>query len=65
MKQLPSRRRVEKMREREANAGLDADDAAARWLDEHDPPPAPEAPKSARKSKALHRFRQQQQKRGT
>jgi hypothetical protein len=50
------------MREREANAGLEPDDAAARWLDEHDPPPAPETPKSARKSKALHRFRQQQQR---
>ena len=50
------------MREREANVGLDPDDAAANWLDEHDPPPVPETPKSARKSKALHRFRQQQKK---
>ncbi|HZR94323.1 MAG TPA: hypothetical protein VFA56_01430 [Gaiellaceae bacterium] len=53
-----SRRRVQKMREREANAGIDPADAAARWLDEHDPPPAPQPPKAARKSKALHRFRQ-------
>jgi len=53
-----SRKRVEKMREREASAGLDPEDAAAKWLDEHDPPPAPEMPKSARKSKALHRFRE-------
>jgi hypothetical protein len=52
------------MREREAKAGLEADDAAAKWLDEHDPPPAPETPKSAHKSKALHQFRQQQKKRG-
>jgi hypothetical protein len=49
------------MRQREAAAGLDADDAAAKWLDEHDPPPAPAPPKSAHKSKTLHRFRQQQQ----
>jgi hypothetical protein len=64
MKRPPSRRRVEKMREREANVGLEPDDSAARWLDEHDPPPVPETPKSAHKSKTLHRFRQQQQKKG-
>jgi hypothetical protein len=64
MKKPPSRRTVEKMREREASVGLDADDAAAQWLDERDPPPAPATPKSARKSKALHQFRQQQEKRG-
>ena len=45
------------MREREASAGLDADDAAAKWLDEHDPPPAPHTPRSARKSKLLHQYR--------
>jgi hypothetical protein len=56
-----SRRRVEKMREREAKVGLEPDDAAAKWLEEHDPPPPPETPKSARKSKALHRFRRQQE----
>jgi hypothetical protein len=49
------------MREREASVGLEADDAAAKWLAEHDPPPAPETPKAARKSKTLHRFRRQQQ----
>ena len=49
------------MREREARVGLDPDDPAAQWLGEHDPPPAPATPKSARKSKTLHRFRQQQQ----
>jgi hypothetical protein len=47
------------MRERERAVGLDAGDAAAKWLEEHDPPPEPETPKAARKSKALHRFRQQ------
>jgi hypothetical protein len=50
------------MREREAKVGLEGDDAAAKWLDEHDPPPAPATPKSAHKSKTLHRFRQQQQR---
>jgi hypothetical protein len=42
--------------------GLDAGDEAAQWLEEHDPPPEPKAPKSATKSKTLHRFRQRQQK---
>jgi hypothetical protein len=45
------------MREREASAGLDPDDEAARWLAEHDPEPRPEPPKAARKSKMLHQFR--------
>ena len=61
MKQPPSRRAVEKMRERERTTGLDADDAAARWLGEHDPPPVPQTPKAARKSKALHQFRRRQE----
>jgi hypothetical protein len=52
------RRRLEQRAERERSAGLDPDDEAARWLDEHDPKPPPVAPKSARKSKALHRWRQ-------
>ena len=34
MKQPPSRRRVEKMREREQSVGLEPDDPAAQWLDE-------------------------------
>lgn len=48
------------MREREANVGLDPGDPAAQWLEEHDPPPEPKTPKSAHKSKALHRFRRAQ-----
>ena len=45
------------MREREASVGLEPDDDAARWLAEHDPPPATDEPKAARKSKLLHQFR--------
>jgi hypothetical protein len=51
-------RGVEKLREREASAGLDPADDAAQWLAEHDPPPPPKPPKSAKKSVTLHRFRQ-------
>jgi hypothetical protein len=46
--------------ERERQAGLDPDDEAARWLEEHDPPPPQPESKSRFKSKALHRW----QKRG-
>jgi hypothetical protein len=42
--------------------GLDPDDEAARWLREHDPPPEPAQPKRLLKSKAMHRFREQQRK---
>jgi hypothetical protein len=45
------------MRDREAAAGLDPDDDAARWLAEHDSPPPPPVPKSAAKNKALHTWR--------
>jgi hypothetical protein len=37
-----------------------SDDEAARWLAEHDPPPPPEPPKSLRKSKLLHQWRERQ-----
>ena len=49
-----------KRAEREREAGLNPDDDAARWLEEHDPKPKPEPPKSIGKSKALHRWRQGQ-----
>jgi hypothetical protein len=64
MKQPPSRRSVEKQREREASAGLDPEDEAAKWLEQHDPKPEPQAPKRASKSKALHQWRQRQQRGG-
>jgi hypothetical protein len=53
-----SRRRAERMAKREREAGLEPEDEAARWLAEHDPAPEPQRPKSASKSKALHRWRQ-------
>jgi hypothetical protein len=52
-------RGVQKLTERERSVGLEQDDEAARWLGENDPKPQPVTPKSARKSKALHRWRQQ------
>jgi hypothetical protein len=53
-------RGAKKLAERERAVGLEAEDAAARWLAEHDAAPEPAPPKAARKSKALHRWRQQQ-----
>jgi hypothetical protein len=53
-------RGVKKLAERERTAGLDPEDAASQWLSEHDPPPVPQVPKSANKSKTLHRWRQRQ-----
>jgi len=49
--------------ERERQAGLDPEDEAARWLEEHDPPPALPPSKSKFKSPELHRWRRQQQRR--
>ncbi len=59
MKRPPSRRSVERMREREQKVGLEPDDAAARWLEDHEPKLEPAPSKAARKSKTLHRWRQQ------
>jgi hypothetical protein len=53
-------RGARKLGERERAVGLDPDDEAGRWLEENDPPPEPETPKAARKSKELHRWRQRQ-----
>jgi hypothetical protein len=50
-------RGVEKLSERERNVGLDAEDDAARWLEEHDPTPPPAVPKRASKNKTLHRWK--------
>jgi hypothetical protein len=55
------RQAAERRGERERAAGLDPDDEAARWLAEHDPQPEPREPRSAGKSKALHRWRRRQQ----
>jgi hypothetical protein len=53
---------AKKLGERERSVGLDAEDEATRWLDEHDPPPPSRVPKAASKSKALHRWRQRRQR---
>ena len=53
---------VKKLSERERATGIDAEDDASKWLQERDPPPPPAAPKAATKSKALHRWRQEQLK---
>jgi hypothetical protein len=52
-----TQRGVRKLAERERELGLDPADAAAKWLEEHDPKPPPVTPKSATKSKHLHRYR--------
>jgi hypothetical protein len=57
-----TRKRAENLGERERAAGLDPNDEAARWLEEHDPKPEPAPPKGAYKSKTLHRWRQRQQR---
>ena len=44
--------------EKERATGLDPEDEAARWLSAHDPAPPPATPKSAGKSKHLHRWKQ-------
>ncbi len=55
---------AKKRAERERAVGLEPDDAAARWLEENDPPPKPQPPKAATKSKVLHQWRQRRQRGG-
>ena len=50
--------------ERERQTGLDPEDEAARWLDDHDAPAPPPESKSKFKSTELHRWRQKQQRGG-
>jgi hypothetical protein len=63
-KRSPTSRGARKLGDRERQVGIDNDDEAARWLEEHDPKPAPPAPKSVGKSKALHRWRQRESRGG-
>ena len=56
-----NRKRVERMNERERNVGLEQDDEAAKWLEEHDPKPPPQTPKSASKNKVLHQWRRRRE----
>jgi hypothetical protein len=61
-KRAPKSSSVQKLSERERAVGIDPDDDASQWLQERDPAPPPAVPKSATKSKALHRWRQEQLK---
>jgi hypothetical protein len=58
-------RGARKLGEHERAVGLDPDDEAARWLQEHDPEPPPTPSKSSGKSKELHRWRQRQSRGGS
>jgi hypothetical protein len=62
VKRRPSEEAARRRGERERQTGLDPEDEAARWLEEHDPPPAPPPSKSKFKSAELHRWRQKQQR---
>jgi hypothetical protein len=64
MRKNLSRKGAQTRAERERQTGLDPDDEAARWLASNDPPPPPRAPKSATKSKTLHRWRQRRLREG-
>jgi hypothetical protein len=55
---------AKKLGERVRSVGLEPEDDATRWLDEHDPPPKPQPPKAASKSKALHQWRRRQERGG-
>jgi hypothetical protein len=57
-------RGARKLAERERAVGLDADDDAARWLEQNDPKPEPRRPRAASKSKELHRWRRRQAQSG-
>jgi hypothetical protein len=57
-----STRGAQKLSERERATGIDPEDDASKWLQERDPPLPPAVPKAATKSKALHRWRQERQK---
>jgi hypothetical protein len=57
LKHRLTQRGAQKRGERERLVGLEPDDEAGRWLAEHDPPREPQPPKSAAKSKHLHRWR--------
>lgn len=57
-KRRPAERAAQRRAERERAAGLDPDDEAARWLAEHEPTAEPSTPKSVRKSKLLHQWRE-------
>ncbi len=62
MKRRPVEEAARRRAERERHTGLDPEDEAARWLEEHDPPPKPPESKSKFKSTELHRWRQRQQR---
>ena len=64
MKRRPVEEVARRRAQRERQTGLDPEDEAARWLEEHDPPSAPTPSKSKFKSTELHRWRQQQQRGG-
>jgi hypothetical protein len=55
-------RGAQKLAERERAVGLDPEDEAASWLEEHDPEPPSAPPKSLTKSKTLHQWRERQKR---